>query len=163
MRVPTSLLPQQAPGRIRGFTIVELMVVVSIVAILASVAAPSFMQMIATQRIRSVASALKESLWVARAEATKRNASVSFTFVNAATDWDIMDASGATPMLKQHGHPAVVSKTSSGNNVQFNFNAYGRLSTGSGWIELSDASGSTYRCINVATTGRTTTTNAKCT
>lgn len=150
--------------RQRGFTLVELITVISIVAILATVAAPSFRQLIATQRIRSAASALVESLWVARAEALKRNAQVGFLFVDAATGWTVTDPSSASPtLLTQSGYPTIASETSGGGSVQFNFNAYGRLSTGgSSRIQLGDVQAGIYRCVTVATSGRAVTTNGTC-
>lgn len=147
----------------RGFTLVELMTVVAIVAILATSAAPSFRQLIATQRIRSAASAITESLWLTRAEALKRNTSVGFLFVGAATEWNVPDPSGGnTPLLTQPAFPTVNSVTQNGGSVQFNFNAYGRLATGSGWIQLGDDSAGVYRCLVVATTGRATALNGRC-
>jgi type IV fimbrial biogenesis protein FimT len=152
-----------ATRRTRGFTLIELITVVAIVAIFASIAAPSFRQLIATQRVRTAASALKESLWMARAEATRRNANVGFVFVNAATDWSVPDPDDATKtLLKQHGFPAVASVTQSGGSVAFSFNPYGRLSSGSGWIQLGDAQAGIFQCITVATTGRATTTTGAC-
>ena len=151
--------------RQRGFTLVELMTVISIVAILAAVAAPSFRQLIATQRIRSAASALVESLWFARAEALKRNGNVDvgFLFVDAASGWTINDPGDATkPLLVQSAYPTITSVTEGGGSVQFSFNAYGRLSAGSGGIQLGDVQAGVYRCVTVASTGRATTTNGKC-
>src|SRR5437870_4927917 len=119
-----------APRRSSGFTLIELMIVITIVVICATIAAPSFKQLIATQRVRTAASALKESLWMARAEATRRNATVGFLFVNAATDWSVPDPDDATKtLLRQQGFPAVASDTQTHTSVQFTFNAYGRLST----------------------------------
>ena len=101
---------------------------------------------------------------MARAEALKRNADVGFVFVNAATGWTVPDPGGSpTPLLTQSAYPAVTSAAESGGSVQFSFNAYGRLSTGSGWIQLGDDQAGVYRCVTVATTGRATTTNGKCT
>src|SRR5213592_4083441 len=130
----------RAPRRSHGFTLIELMIVITVVVTLATIAAPSFKQLIATQRVRTAASALKESLWMARAEATRRNATVGFVFVNAATDWTVPDPDDAAKtLLKQQGFPAVASVTHTGTSVQFTFNPYGRLSAGSGWIQLGDA------------------------
>ncbi len=154
---------RQTRQHARGFTLVELITVIAIVAILAGLAAPSFSQLMATQRIRSAASALIESLWLSRAEALKRNADVGFLFVDAATDWSVPDPSGgATPLLVQAAHPAVASVTQGGGSVQFNFNAYGRLSSGNGWIELGDTGAGVYRCVRVAPSGRATATNGRC-
>ncbi|HEU5295040.1 MAG TPA: GspH/FimT family pseudopilin [Burkholderiaceae bacterium] len=146
-----------------GLTLVELAIVLALVAIFASLAGPSFRQLVARQRVHSVASAITESLWVARAEALKRNRDVGFVFVDAATDWSVPDPDGgATPLLTQTAQRSVSSATEGGAAVQFTFNAYGRLSSGTGWIELSDAGAGVYRCLTVATTGRATSTEGKC-
>jgi type IV fimbrial biogenesis protein FimT len=145
-----------------GFTAIELMFVVLIVAILATLAAPSFRQLIAKQRVKSAASALTESLWVARSEAVKRNTDVSFKFTNAGSDttvaeWKITQSSdgSGTALHQQDGFPAVVSTTSSSGNVLFTFNAYGRLTSGgSSWIKFSVPSANVNRWVCVSTAGR---------
>jgi type IV fimbrial biogenesis protein FimT len=63
----------------RGFTLIELMVVVAIVAILAAVAAPSFANLIRSNRLAGASSALQVSLNVARSEAVKRGADARVT------------------------------------------------------------------------------------
>ena len=152
-----------ASNRQRGLTLVELAIVVALVAIFASLAGPSFRQLVARQRVHSAASAITEALWVARAEALKRNRDVGFVFAGAATEWSVPDPDGgATPLMTQPAHRSVSSTTQGGANVQFTFNAYGRLSSGTGWIELSDAGAGVYRCLTVATTGRATSTEGKC-
>jgi type IV fimbrial biogenesis protein FimT len=60
-----------------GFTVVELMVTLSIVAILVSAAAPGYQDWVATTRLNSHANELVTALHFARSEAVKRNASVS--------------------------------------------------------------------------------------
>jgi prepilin-type N-terminal cleavage/methylation domain-containing protein len=147
----------------RGLTLVELVIVVALIAIFASLAGPSFRQLVARQRVHSAASAITEALWVARAEALKRNRAVGFVFADVATDWSVPDPDGgATPLLTQAAHKSISSTTESGDAVQFTFNAYGRLSSGTGWIELSDAGAGIYRCLTVATTGRATSAEGKC-
>jgi len=148
----------------RGFTLVELMTVVSIVAVLATVAAPSFAEMMATQRVRTAASALTESLWLARAEATKRNTDVGFVLRDPETGWTIADPAGSrTPLLVQPGFAAIEFTAQNGDGVRFTFNAYGRLSTGSGWVQVGNSQLGVYRCVTVSTTGRATTTKGPCT
>lgn len=60
----------------RGFTAIELMVVVAIVAILAALAAPSFTPLIERWRVRDAAETLTSSLYFARSEAIKRGGNV---------------------------------------------------------------------------------------
>ncbi|MFY3386910.1 GspH/FimT family pseudopilin [Paracidovorax sp. MALMAid1276] len=60
----------------QGFTAIELMVVISIVAILAALAAPSFNLLIERWRVRSATEDLSSSLYFARSEAIKRGGNI---------------------------------------------------------------------------------------
>ncbi len=60
----------------RGFTILELMVVVAVVAIFAAIAAPSFTEFGRESKLRSKSGELSSDLNFARLEAIKRNARV---------------------------------------------------------------------------------------
>lgn len=61
---------------ISGFTAIELMVVVSIVAILAALASPSFTPLIERWRVREALEAMQSTLYLARSEAIKRGGRV---------------------------------------------------------------------------------------
>lgn len=139
----------------RGFTLIELMITVAIMAIFATLAAPSFRDLIATQRMRSATSALTESLWLARSEALKRNTVVGFSFDNISTGWNIK--AGATTLHTQDAFPSISSGAGS-----FQFNAYGRLPDAMK-IELGMATANLYRCVTVSTAGRVLEKEGKCT
>jgi prepilin-type N-terminal cleavage/methylation domain-containing protein len=149
--------------RSRGFTLIELMITVSVVAIFSSLAAPGFRTLIAKQRLTSAASALSESLWLGRSEALKRNTDVSFKFTSASAGWNLTlgsDGTGTT-LHSQDGFSAISSSSSGGAATIFSFNNYGRLAS-TGWVQLSNSTVGVYKCVTVSSSGRTTVTDAAC-
>ncbi len=92
---------------IRGFTLVELMVAIALLAILLGLAAPSFSDWIARTKIQSAASSISVALATARSEAVKRGRDVSVcastdgstcaTGSNWATGW-LIYATAGTPI-----------------------------------------------------------------
>jgi len=70
-----------------GFTMIELMIGVAILAILFSVAAPSFQTWIQNTQLRTAAESISNGLQLARAEAVRRNTNVIFS-LNGATNVD---------------------------------------------------------------------------
>ena len=67
----------------RGFTLIELMVTISLLAILTTLAVPAFSAWIRNAQIRSAAEALQGGLRSAQAEALRRNRQVVMAFTNA--------------------------------------------------------------------------------
>lgn len=61
-----------------GFSLIEAMVVVAIIAIMAGLAAPSMQQMLANSRIQTAAEGILSGLQLARTEAIRRNADLAF-------------------------------------------------------------------------------------
>lgn len=74
------MMASQWPSRERGFTLIELMVVVALVAIVLSLAAPSFTGTLARKRLEGVATELSTDIQYARSEAAQRNAAVGIVF-----------------------------------------------------------------------------------
>jgi prepilin-type N-terminal cleavage/methylation domain-containing protein len=80
-----------------GFTLVELMVVVTIVAILAAVAAPSFIDAIARARLEGAVNELGSDLQYARSESLQRGAEVEVSAVGN-TGYSIKLTGAAVPL-----------------------------------------------------------------
>ncbi|MFT4998163.1 MAG: type II secretion system protein H [Chitinophagales bacterium] len=70
-----------------GFTLVELLVVISIAAILATIAAPSFVDMAKNSRVNGAAREFQSIVQLARTEAITRNAIVNIYNPNADGNW----------------------------------------------------------------------------
>ena len=105
--------------RVRGFTLIELMVVVTIAAILIAAAIPSFVWLNARTRAANASNALLASFELARSEAIRRNIRVSICriqqdpgFGNAPVCSDA--AVGAIPANDWATGWAVFAKTSGG-------------------------------------------------
>ncbi len=67
--------------RQRGFTLVELVVTIAVLALILMTAMPSVVSWLDNTRIRGAADSLQNGLQIARAEAVRRNQSVSFWLV----------------------------------------------------------------------------------
>lgn len=70
-----------------GFTLVELMVVLSIAAILLGIGLPSFRTLINSQRITTAANDLLATIHLTRSEAIKRGARVDLVPAGGGDDW----------------------------------------------------------------------------
>lgn len=90
------------PAAQRGFTLIEAIVVMTLMAILAGLSAASFSWLNQTTRIRSAAFDLVADLDFARSEAIKRNANVSISPVSGSWNngWAI---TGGGTTLRQRG------------------------------------------------------------
>jgi len=89
--------PLRPRDRQGGVTLVELLVVVSILAVGAMLAAPDLSRMVAGRQVQSVAQNILEGLNTARAEAVRRNTPVRFSLNPAGNGWTLVQpSSGAT-------------------------------------------------------------------
>lgn len=71
----------------RGFSAIELLIVMVIVSVLASIAVPSFTSMLNRGRVKGAGSDLYTDLQYARSEAVQRNAIVRVGFTTSSTAW----------------------------------------------------------------------------
>ena len=141
--------------RAAGFTLIEALIVIVILAALAGLAAPSFSNLIRSEAIKTASFDVFSSLALARNEAITRNSTVTVTpnGGNWVQGWEIRDTATGTVIRKQNpftnnvaiSGPASVSYTGSG-----------RLSAAlaSGFSLVDSGSGRTTRCITVDLSGR---------
>lgn len=162
-----------------GFTLIEAMVVVAIVAIIGAIAAPSFRDLLRNNRLSAASSTLQVSLSLARSEAAKRGSDSRVTVAanGTAGQWDngwtvfvdkttnannglapTTDGSTVTRLeiVAAPSLPISFSQTSSLN--YFTYNGQGRLITSTGAIAnrsfwFYDSTSDKY-CLIVNSTGR---------
>ena len=82
----TTYAPSRSPGTLGGFTLVELLTVVVILAIIAAIAMPGLEQALVNQRLRAAGTDLMSSLMLARSEAIKRRGVVEVAPLSGS-DW----------------------------------------------------------------------------
>ncbi len=159
-----SALPALAPAS-RGFTLVEMLVVVSVLAIVTAISAPSFRTFTAGQQIKSTAYDLTSALLLARSEALKRNGSVELRRVGDSWNngWRVAFLSTDATLGKQS---AMDSKLSFGGAPDaIVFNAYGRVSSPAEPVQIelsSSAAESNKRCIALSLSGHASSTVGTC-
>lgn len=85
-------------GRLAGgFTVIELMAVVVVTAVLITLAAPAFLDLLARRRLEGVANGLNADLQYARSEAVSRQQDVALVTLTNGTGYSIIAAPPPPP------------------------------------------------------------------
>lgn len=108
----------------RGFTLVEIMVAIAILAILLAVGVPNMRSWLTSSSALAAAEFYAEGLKLARAEAVKRNAATRLTLVEGATDaqmgWtvDLCVPTPAAPCTDETGSWSTTATVAAGTNAK---------------------------------------------
>ena len=152
-------------ARAKGFTLIEVLMAVAIVAILTAVAGPPFVRLIADQRAKAAATNLYTAMSVTRSEAIKFNRNVTLQPKSGgwANGWIIAHPEGgANPDLldaNATGVPITVAPTSVTSVI---YNAGGRLAGTAAPSFTIGESDMPQRCLSVDLSGRPRITASAC-
>lgn len=148
---------------LRGFSLIELMVVIAIMAILLGVAAPALRDFVAGQRVKAASFDLASAVALARSEAIKRNAAVTVK-PNSGTAWESgwkVETTGAVTTISEQ---QATSGLTIAGPASLQFSGTGRNSTGPNNFTLT-ATGTTtsiVKCTRVDLNGIASTRSGSC-
>ncbi|MDP3037356.1 MAG: GspH/FimT family pseudopilin [Rhodocyclaceae bacterium] len=147
-------------GRAVGITLIEMMVVLSVLAVLLGIAAPSFDNVALSSRLTSYANDLVASANLARSEAFKRNAIVKLCISANGADcatggwqqgWIVL--AGTTVIQAHPASPAGYQMTGSVSTIDFQPTGIGSTQA-TITICRSSPLGSQERVVTISATGR---------
>lgn len=147
-------VPVRQPGS-AGFSLVELLIAIVIVAILAAVAVPSYREFVAGQRIKTASFDIMAVLTLARSEAIKRNLDILVTPATGgwANGWTVA-ASGAAALNQQNALPGITITCAGGCPDPVTYTANGRLAAAVNPFQISSGASAQIRCISIDLSGR---------
>lgn len=108
-----------------GATLVELMIAVTILAMLLVMGMPSYSSWLQNSQLRTATQAVENGLQLARAEAVRRNTRVAFTVTG--NDWSIDVVAPATNIQRRSGADGTPNAVITAAQNVITFNALGRV------------------------------------
>jgi type IV fimbrial biogenesis protein FimT len=144
-----------------GFTLIELMVVMTVMAIMLGIGIPAFREFTATQRVKTAAYDLMTALLQARSEAIKRNAAVTVTQgAGGWTDgWTV--ASGGTTLAIASAANLVTITPNPNTTTAVTYQGTGRIAS-TLRFQISGANTAAIRCVTISTSGVPNSTTTSC-
>ncbi len=144
--------------RTLGFTLIEMMVVIAIIAVLSAIAVPSFMEYARNQRLNGAARQVYSDLMNARQQAVTENKKIIVEFVSNHQYQFVRDndasetvSTGDETLVLRDIHPEYSDVTfSAGFNPAFRPNGTGKNPV----ITLTSSSTGKTKCITISTAGR---------
>lgn len=147
----------------RGFTLIELMVVLTISGVLLAVGGGAFKEVMAAQRMRSAAYNIVSDLVLARSEAVKRGANVALEPVTGGwiNGWTIKVVSTSEVLVERSKVGTGVTFASSPASVTFDRNGRVPALASAARFALEDG-GTQKRCITIDPSGRPKSVSVAC-
>lgn len=134
-----------------GFTLIEMLVTLTVLGVLMGVAVPSFRTFVAGQKVKTASHDLMTALVIARSEAIKRNANVTvapYTAGSWVSGWTVKAAPSAITVHQQQELTGVTITKGPADVV---YQPNGRPTTGSNFEVAGPTSA--IKCVKVDLTG----------
>ena len=158
------MLVRPSASRVHGFTLVELMVTITIMAIMMMFAAPSFNTLVANQRVRNASYDLMSAIVLTRSQAISANTSVNMeSDANGWTNgWTVVKD---TTIFNSQSAFSNLSIEDSAGSSTLTYGRDGRLVAGSTKFTIKpavDMSGVDARCLSIGLSGMPTLAKGAC-
>jgi len=145
--------------RSKGFTILELLITLTIASILAAVGLPSFLTTIENNQLASQSNAFVGSVAMARSESIKQGATITLISNSGTNDWSTgwcvsTGSSNCNGTVIQKYPAATGAFVLSGDQSTFGFDSRGYLNTSTGTLTLCKSSGEAGQQIKLNASGR---------
>lgn len=143
------------PASAAGLTLIELMIGITILALLLLLGLPGYATWIQSSKIRTASESVQSGLQLARAEAVRRNTQVSFALTG--NDWSVDVVNPVQNIQRRSGTDGTAGAVIAATQNVVAFNALGRV-TPAATVTLSvtnpgggtcQAAGGAMRCLNV--------------
>lgn len=148
----------------KGFSLIELMVVITITAVLATLGMPSFSKFILGQRAKTASFDLAIALLLARSEAVKRNVDITVSPSVLANGWvggwQVSYVGAPGPVSTQAAYSGISIAGPVANSVTYQGSS-GRPSAGTK-LYFTITGGNTVRCVTIDVSGMTSTRTGAC-
>ncbi|WP_341707783.1 GspH/FimT family pseudopilin [Halopseudomonas sp.] len=172
MSVLTSPHPNPAANRSRGFTLIELMVTITVAAVLLTIALPSFVNTTLNSKLRATANNLSAAAMLARSEAIKRNSATRLCASDNGTScsgaWEdgwIVISSDNTVVHAEGSVPDGYKVNTASTTLTFEPSGVGSTAASFVICRATPSVGSQERLVSISATGRpsvTRTTTGTC-
>jgi type IV fimbrial biogenesis protein FimT len=149
----------------RGFTLIELMIGLVMVAVMLAIGVPSFRSFILNQRLRATSSDLRIALTLARSEAVKRNHAIDLKPNTGgwSKGWTIPGPNTGDPDILNFVQSGDITITTNPVNVTPEFSPAGRTATTVSFqIKVGPEANGSTGCLQLQLDGSIDSTNGAC-
>lgn len=145
------------PGlALRGFTLIELIITITVMAVLLAIAVPAFNESTLGSKLSSIANSFVASAQLARSEAIKRNVTVTLSAASGGwqNGWVVQE--GTTVLFSQAKLPNgfLLSESGGATSIAFQPTGAGATAATLTLCRATPTVGSQKRTIEISLTGR---------
>ena len=152
------------PRTTHGFTLVELLTVITIIGVMAAIVMPSMANLIANQRAGGAATDMLFALATARSEATKRGVNVTLAQKSGGwkNGWQILDPADSSKKLLDHDALSGASTSSTADVVYLSSGRIQGTTKPAFTITMTSGNASATKYVCVDLSGRPAVSDASC-